>query len=90
MYERARKAGALGGKILGAGAGGFLMLTAPVEKHEAIIHALPELRNIPVKFDKVGSRISFLVIPRPLISNAVYRNYPFTVTNVCRLLGRSP
>lgn len=58
-YDRARKAGAIGGKILGAGAGGFLMLTAPVEKHEAIVHALPELRNVPVKFDKVGSRISF-------------------------------
>jgi D-glycero-alpha-D-manno-heptose-7-phosphate kinase len=58
-YEQARRAGALGGKILGAGAGGFLMLFAPKKRHEAILHALPGLRNVPVGFDKFGSRISF-------------------------------
>ena len=35
-YEKARNAGALGGKILGAGAGGFLMLFAPLETHPTI------------------------------------------------------
>ncbi len=58
-YERARKAGALGGKILGAGAGGFLMLYAPEEAHAAIRAALPDLRGISIKFEPLGSRIIF-------------------------------
>lgn len=58
-YATARDAGAIGGKILGAGAGGFLMLYAPAERHEAIKVALPELRPIPVGFEPLGSRIIF-------------------------------
>ena len=58
-YESARSAGALGGKILGAGAGGFLMVYAPQESHEAIKSALGMLRFIPVRFDPLGSRIIF-------------------------------
>jgi len=58
-YEAARKAGAVGGKILGAGAGGFLMLYAPEEKHDAIKAALPDLRPIPIGFEPLGSRIIF-------------------------------
>lgn len=58
-YRRARTAGALGGKILGAGAGGFLMLYAPQERHSAIIAALSELRPIPMGFEPFGSRIIF-------------------------------
>jgi D-glycero-alpha-D-manno-heptose-7-phosphate kinase len=40
-YERARQAGALGGKLLGAGGGGFMLFDAPAERHEAIAHAIP-------------------------------------------------
>lgn len=58
-YERARAAGALGGKILGAGAGGFLMLYAPQHCHAAIVTALVELRKIPMRFEPMGSRIIF-------------------------------
>jgi D-glycero-alpha-D-manno-heptose-7-phosphate kinase len=58
-YSKALNAGAIGGKILGAGAGGFLMLTAPVEKHERIKQALRGLRHINVKFEPHGSRIIF-------------------------------
>lgn len=58
-YETARKAGAMGGKILGAGAGGFLMLYAPRERHDRIKMALPNLRPVPVGFDSLGSRIIF-------------------------------
>jgi D-glycero-alpha-D-manno-heptose-7-phosphate kinase len=58
-YNTALKAGATGGKILGAGAGGFLMLTAPKEKHPAIKLALKALRAIDVKFEPQGSRIIF-------------------------------
>ena len=58
-YETARKHGAIGGKILGAGAGGFLALFAPEDRHEAIRHSLPKLRAIPVDFERMGSQIIF-------------------------------
>ena len=58
-YEIGRSAGATGGKILGAGAGGFLMLYAPREAHERVKSALRMLRHIPVRFEPLGSRIIF-------------------------------
>jgi D-glycero-alpha-D-manno-heptose-7-phosphate kinase len=58
-YRVARAAGATGGKILGAGAGGFLMLYAPLEQHERIKLALHMLRPIPLGFEPLGSRIIF-------------------------------
>jgi len=58
-YDAARKAGALGGKILGAGAGGFLMFYAPEGRHNAIEKALAPLRRIPFGFEPLGSRIIF-------------------------------
>jgi D-glycero-alpha-D-manno-heptose-7-phosphate kinase len=58
-YRRGRAAGALGGKILGAGAGGFLMFYAPEEHHEAIVRALPDLRPVTFRFDPLGSRVIF-------------------------------
>ena len=59
-YAKARRAGATGGKILGAGAGGFLMLYAPEQSHEGIKKALPGLRPIPISFEPLGSRIIFV------------------------------
>jgi D-glycero-alpha-D-manno-heptose-7-phosphate kinase len=58
-YRIARGAGAVGGKILGAGAGGFLMLYAPRERHDKIAAALNSLRRIPIGFEPLGSRIIF-------------------------------
>jgi D-glycero-alpha-D-manno-heptose-7-phosphate kinase len=58
-YAAARSAGAVGGKILGAGAGGFLMLYAPPESHQAIKAALHMLRPIEMGFEPLGSRIIF-------------------------------
>ncbi|WP_129672325.1 GHMP kinase [Candidatus Chloroploca sp. Khr17] len=59
-YERGRAAGAMGGKILGAGGGGFLLLYAPVERHAAILAALPELRRVPIRFEPQGSKIIYV------------------------------
>jgi len=59
-YERGRASGASGGKILGAGGGGFLLLYAPVERHAAIRAALPELRHVPVRFTPQGSKIIYV------------------------------
>ena len=56
-YQTAMQAGAMGGKLLGAGAGGFLMFFAPLDRHDAIKAALAELKHFPVKFDFAGSRI---------------------------------
>jgi D-glycero-alpha-D-manno-heptose-7-phosphate kinase len=58
-YEKARKAGAIGGKILGAGGGGFLLLFAPERKHGGITDALG-LRRIPFRFEKEGSKIVYV------------------------------
>ena len=59
-YDQARKAGAIGGKLLGAGTGGFLMFYAPPERHEAIAIALSKLRRMKFAFEPSGSRIIFV------------------------------
>lgn len=59
LYERARAAGAEGGKILGAGGGGFLLVSAPIERHPSITRALAHLRQVPMYFERQGSLIVF-------------------------------
>jgi D-glycero-alpha-D-manno-heptose-7-phosphate kinase len=56
-YKDARTAGATGGKLLGAGGGGFMLFYAPRERHEAIRSALAHLREVPIRFESTGSRI---------------------------------
>lgn len=58
-YETARKHGAKGGKILGAGGGGFLLFYAPQEKHETLKQALSGLIPVDFQFDNQGSKIIF-------------------------------
>jgi len=57
-YMRAMGAGALGGKLLGAGQGGFMMFYAPRERHEDIANAVG-LRQVRFGFEPLGSRILF-------------------------------
>ncbi len=59
-YERACRYGALGGKILGAGGGGFLLLYAHEEYHASIVSALSGLSLMPFCFEPQGSRIIFV------------------------------
>lgn len=59
MYNRAKNSGALGGKILGAGGGGFLLLYVPVEKQCFVTQALGKYKQIPFLMDNEGSRIIF-------------------------------
>ena len=59
-YEAARAAGALGGKLLGAGGGGFMFLLAPPERHEAIREKLGRPRELPFRIDRRGSRVIFI------------------------------
>lgn len=51
--------GAKGGKLLGAGNGGFIMFFAPPERHLGIIKALPGLRPVKFRFDHDGTQIVF-------------------------------
>jgi D-glycero-alpha-D-manno-heptose-7-phosphate kinase len=59
MYEAGRKAGAIGGKLLGAGGGGFLMLFVPPERHATVQNALGKLLHVPARFDYLGSQIIY-------------------------------
>jgi D-glycero-alpha-D-manno-heptose-7-phosphate kinase len=58
-YRRGIDAGAYGGKLCGAGGGGFLLFCAPREKHSAIKAALSDLNNIDVAYDRLGTRVLF-------------------------------
>ncbi len=57
MYERAVKAGALGGKIAGAGGGGFFLLVVPSDKRQAVRRALADLKEMPFRLERGGSRV---------------------------------
>lgn len=59
-YAAAREAGAQGGKLLGAGGGGFILMIAPPERHDAIRSALGNPRELPFAVDRLGSRIIFI------------------------------
>lgn len=59
MYDAAKSAGALGGKILGAGGGGFLLLYVPRERQAVVEAALHGYRRIDFRFEPFGSRIIF-------------------------------
>lgn len=59
-YGRAREAGASGGKLLGAGAGGFLMIMAPPEEQAGVRGSLSELREVPFHFAARGTQIALL------------------------------
>jgi D-glycero-alpha-D-manno-heptose-7-phosphate kinase len=60
IYERARKAGAGGGKILGAGGGGFLLLYCERKRQERVMKALSPLRYTPFAFEPQGSKIIYV------------------------------
>jgi D-glycero-alpha-D-manno-heptose-7-phosphate kinase len=59
-YEAARRNGATGGKLLGAGGGGFLLVMAPPWRHRAIREALGRPRELPFKVARHGSRNIFI------------------------------
>lgn len=60
MYDLAIKAGASGGKLLGAGGGGFFLFFASPEKHQKIRESLQNYKEINFNFDNDGSKIIFV------------------------------
>ncbi len=59
IYEKALQNGALGGKILGAGAGGFMLFLCKSNKRDNLIKALSPLITFPLKIEKEGSRLLY-------------------------------
>jgi D-glycero-alpha-D-manno-heptose-7-phosphate kinase len=59
-YDTAMGAGATGGKLLGAGAGGFLLLVVPEDRQAHVRGALPDLREVPFHFSARGAQVEFL------------------------------
>lgn len=59
LYEKARAAGAIGGKLTGAGGGGFLLLFVPPERQSETAEALRQLIHVPFSFESGGSQVIF-------------------------------
>jgi D-glycero-alpha-D-manno-heptose-7-phosphate kinase len=59
IYDLAMSAGAIGGKLIGAGGGGFVLLFVPPERQQAVREKLSKLIHVPFKFEFSGSQIIF-------------------------------
>lgn len=59
IYAKAKTYGAFGGKLLGAGGGGFMLLYVPEEKQETLKRNLPELKYMPFEFEDDGTKIIY-------------------------------
>lgn len=75
IYDRAMQAGALGGKLLGAGGGGFMMFVVRPDDHPKVLEALSELLVVPVEFERSGTQIIFYDPPR--YSRTAYKRRDF-------------
>lgn len=63
VYSVARKNGAIGGKLLGAGGGGFMLFFAHPEKHLKLKEALSGFLHVPFRFENLGSQIIYNAEP---------------------------
>lgn len=59
IYSAGLKAGALGGKLLGAGGGGFLLFYVPIDKQSSVREAMKDLLYIPFQFENGGTRVIY-------------------------------
>ena len=59
LYARAQAAGAIGGKLTGAGGGGFLLLFVPPDRQDAVKAQLDHLIHVPFQLEPSGSQIIF-------------------------------
>ena len=65
MYDTAIKAGALGGKLCGAGGGGFLLMFVPPRKRRLVQRALSKLLYVPFQFENLGAQITYYAPEQP-------------------------
>lgn len=75
IYAKARQAGALGGKLLGAGGGGFILFFVTPENKRPVCDALHDLLNVPFEFETSGSQIIFNDQTRYSASTMTRRDY---------------
>ena len=59
LYDRGINAGALGGKLLGAGGGGFLLFYVEKDKQAAVRETLKDLLYVPFEFENTGTRVLY-------------------------------
>lgn len=59
IYDAARRAGAIGGKVAGAGGGGFLLLYVPYERQKSVRSALSDLQELPFRLESDGTKVIF-------------------------------
>jgi len=85
LYSVAREAGALGGKLCGAGGGGFMLLYVPPEKQPAVKNKFAKLLHVPFDFEHGGSKIIFYDQQKRYIKEENSRNknqiIPFSELN---------
>jgi D-glycero-alpha-D-manno-heptose-7-phosphate kinase len=62
LVSRALEAGASGAKLTGAGGGGFLLVICPVERQQAVRESLSHMRELPIRLDRLGSRVVLNVL----------------------------
>jgi D-glycero-alpha-D-manno-heptose-7-phosphate kinase len=79
LYEKALNAGARGGKLLGAGGGGFLLFYVEMDKQPFVMDALSELLYVPFKFENSGTKVLHYTpedyVPVELSSKYKVQNY---------------
>jgi len=76
LYARARQAGAIGGKLTGAGGGGFLLLFVAPELHDRMRERLNDLIHVPIRFERNGSQILFHDLERDYLREERIRDGP--------------
>lgn len=59
IYDKAIDAGAIGGKLLGAGGGGFLLFYVEPDKQTSVLEAMKDLLYVPFSFENGGSRVIY-------------------------------
>jgi D-glycero-alpha-D-manno-heptose-7-phosphate kinase len=74
LFDVALSAGAIGGKLTGAGGGGFLLLFVPPSRHQAVKDRLRALIHVPFKFEFLGSQIIFCDREQDYLSEEVSRD----------------
>lgn len=65
IYDTGRRLGATGGKLLGAGGGGFMVFSVPRDRRQDVIAGLSRLRHVPFRFDHTGTSIAFYQSGKP-------------------------
>ncbi|MHB1162124.1 MAG: GHMP family kinase ATP-binding protein [Chloroflexota bacterium] len=73
IYEEAMSAGAIGGKLIGAGGGGFMLLFVPPSRHNAVREKLNGFLHVPFRFEHSGSQIIFFDLEEDYASQELAR-----------------